>query len=315
MADPGNHPRGNSSPRGRLPTFTTRAIGMMMHCVRQTPWVRKLDNAAEWLRHGENAERDILNRVPGWDRRLLPWLRFSPFRAVFLGVIEFRIPGTVQHLLCRKIWFHEQGVACLETGEASQVVILGAGLDPLGLRLCRQFEHASVIEVDRPAPMDIKREAFADVLNLRFVDVEAESIEAGPIGDLASLGCDPDLPTLVIAEGLLMYLDPSDVARTFERFAASSRAPLRFAFSYLSVARLADPTSPIARLARALERRRPPEHFAWSTTPEALPGFLTAKNYTLKETISSSALAARILDGRARPRDYGEFVAIAATNV
>jgi methyltransferase (TIGR00027 family) len=306
---PCNPPRGKSFPRGGLPVFTTRAIALTLHCLRRTSWVRRVTAAAEWLQEGRDAEATVLRRIAGWERRLLPMLRFAPFRAGFLGLLDLRVPGTTRHLLCRKVWFFAQAERFLAEGH-SQVVILGAGLDPLGVRLCRRFPHARVVEVDREASMAVKREVFAHVPNLRCVTTEEAPVEE----DLESLGCNPSRPTLVLAEGLLMYLNPAAVAGVFERLAASTRAPLRFAFSYLDVTELADPTSPIARLARALERRRLPERFTWSTTPGALRGFLKSNRYALHETMGAGKLAAHVLDEAPPRRNYGEWVATASTH-
>jgi O-methyltransferase involved in polyketide biosynthesis len=281
---------------------------LTLHCLRGTPWVRRHAAVAGWLQEGRDGEATLLRRLGGLERWLLPVLRVPLFRAAFLGLVDLRVPGTTRHLLCRKVWFFAQAGRFLAAGH-SQVIILGAGLDPLGLRLCRRFAHARVVEVDREPSMTVKREVFALVPNLRCV-----TTEDAPVEDLESLGCDPAQPTLVLAEGLLMYMEPAEVAGVFERLAASTRAPLRFAFSYLNITDLADPSSPIARLARALERRRPAERFTWSTTPGALRGFLTSKCYALHETMSAGELAAHALDEAPAGRRYGEWVAVASTH-
>jgi methyltransferase (TIGR00027 family) len=96
-----------------------------------------------------------------------------------------------------------------------QVVILGAGLDGRAWRM-QELRNAAVFEVDHP---DTQREKRARVGSLtqmaervRFVPVD---FERDALDDaLGKAGHDPSVPTTWVWEGVVMYLDLSDVQKT-----------------------------------------------------------------------------------------------------
>jgi methyltransferase (TIGR00027 family) len=89
------------------------------------------------------------------------------------------------------------------------VVHLGCGLDGRALRLA---VPPSVLwfDVDQPAVIDLRRRLYDDSEQYRMIGssvTESEWLDQVPTGR----------PTLVVAEGLLMYLGESDVRRLLER--------------------------------------------------------------------------------------------------
>lgn len=99
----------------------------------------------------------------------------------------------------------------------SQVVILGAGLDGRAWRM-PELADATVFEVDHPASQDDKRQRSAELTpvtqDLRFVPVDfaRDALDTG----LAEAGHDPAVPTTWIWEGVVSYLDRSDVLATMD---------------------------------------------------------------------------------------------------
>jgi len=108
-------------------------------------------------------------------------------------------------------------------GGATQVVILGAGLDTHAYRCQKLLAHVKVFEVDRPATQALKKQRVNDVLggppaNLAYVPIDFQH-EDLPV-ELARHGYDPARRTFFILEGVTMYL-PEDAVRDTFRFVAA----------------------------------------------------------------------------------------------
>lgn len=149
--------------------------------------------AAACLRHGGGAGNGLL-RATGTrlGRCMLRWLEYA------------LLPGIGAHYAWRKrrirAWAEH---AC--TDGMRQLVILGAGFDALGVELADRIPHLHVYEVDLAPTIAIKQRALASLgieqPRLHFVALDlAQASLAG------AAHFDPDAPTLVIAEGVLMYL-------------------------------------------------------------------------------------------------------------
>jgi len=117
---------------------------------------------------------------------------------------------------------------------ATQVVILGAGLDSHAYRFQELLASTRVFEVDRPATQAFKRQRVAEACgdppaNLTYaaIDFAKEDLPAG----LARYGHDPSLRTFFIAEGLLMYL-PEPAVRSTLAFVASHASGSSMVFDF-----------------------------------------------------------------------------------
>ena len=158
-------------------------------------------------------------------------------RRWFFRVLKFleqnSIPGIVRHYALRKKCLGLFARDALQNGIA-QVVVLGAGLDPLALALHWEFRDARFWEIDHPATQRLKTEAAGDVDTTRFHFVPAD-LAAGQI-DAAILnetGFDSARKTLWIAEGLFMYFPESVVANLLTAAARLTASGSRFAFTFM----------------------------------------------------------------------------------
>lgn len=117
------------------------------------------------------------------------------------GVVQ---PGIVRHWLARKRWIESRVRSAIETG-TSRVVILAAGLDTLGVRCAAAYPAMQVIEVDHPATQAVKRRALGADSRVRLLpcDLAREGLPDALLEDEA--------PTIVLIEGVLMYLDEAAV--------------------------------------------------------------------------------------------------------
>ena len=145
------------------------------------------------------------------------------------------IPGIALHYLARKR-FLEQAVRSAIQAGARQVVVLGAGFDTLCLRLHREFLDVAFVECDHPATQAVKLIALegrgAAALNLSFVaaDFTKVTLEQA-LGGLP--GFARAEPTVMVAEGLTMYLTEAEVLRLFAFLAVRGGGGSRFAFTFL----------------------------------------------------------------------------------
>lgn len=154
---------------------------------------------------------------PGPLRALLPFVAGRPLRLA-VGALERAIlPGILLHYALRKRYLEEIARQALASG-VGQLVVLGAGFDPLATRLAHDFPAATCIEIDHPATQGPKRRALAagGLLrpNLALLPADlARDSPARALGDCPAH--DPGRDTLFIAEGLLMYLERPAVAAIF----------------------------------------------------------------------------------------------------
>lgn len=92
---------------------------------------------------------------------------------------------------------------------AAQIVVAGAGLDPLGIDLAESCPNARIFEVDRDN-MEVKKRLYADLsgnLADNPIFVTADLSEAGSVQDaLCKQGWDPAVPTVLVFEGISYYL-------------------------------------------------------------------------------------------------------------
>ena len=155
---------------------------------------------------------------------------FRPIAKLFERIT---IPGILLHYALRKKCIRELVRSALAKGVA-QVVVLGAGFDPLSSELQREFPTAVFWEIDHPATQIHKLRAFPKigVERLHFVAVDL-NVTALDKEALIKSSFDPTQRTCWIAEGLLMYL-PADIVSSLMRTLKSLSAPgSHFAFTFM----------------------------------------------------------------------------------
>ncbi|MCO8254040.1 SAM-dependent methyltransferase [Haladaptatus sp. AB618] len=122
-------------------------------------------------------------------------------------------PGVIAQTVLRKRWIQDAVRANLS--DCSQVVVLGAGLDTLAPRLRREYPDVRFWEIDHPATQGVKRRVVEQGSNLTLCS--EDFTERAPMSSLdADTDYDPDEPTVVVTEGLLMYLSEAEVRELFD---------------------------------------------------------------------------------------------------
>jgi len=265
---------------------------------QQASTTAKLIAAAMVMLHTDPRTRDLVTPeaaalsercLSGADRWLAASARHPASRAGWRALERFMLPGIVRHFALRKRWIERQCRAAIDDG-ATRVIVLGAGFDTLGYRLGLESDRVEVIEVDHPATQAAKRAAIESPAShpLRFIACDLAQHELP-----ASLMNDPR-KTIVIAEGLLMYLGEHTVDRLFDRVRALSPAGVRFIFSHLVLW----PSGraglrPCSRAVDAWLAWRG-EPFTWAIAPQAVPALLHRHGFTLTDSATPADLAERV---------------------
>ena len=221
-------------------------------------------------------------------------------RCMWRSIERLVQPGIMAHYWHRKLWIEE---CCREalTDGVERVVVAGAGFDTLALRLAPQFPQVEFVEIDHAATQHQKRAAiarcpqyFAGTNNLSFIS--------------ANLGVER-LPesidgkrTLLIAEGVLMYLAPQKVDQLFASL-SRSRSPIQVIFSFMT--QWDDGSCGFRPRSRWVERwlasRKEP--FTWSIRSQALEsylrtfGLLIVKRATTRDLALLHGVSDSTLDG------------------
>ncbi len=145
------------------------------------------------------------------DRLLLASVRTAPGRAGWRLVERMTLPGMIRHYALRKAYIETVWRQAKGDGYR-QLLVLGAGLDTLGLRVAAADSMVRVVELDHPATQSIKRRALLERAPHNFHMVEGRLDRAGWSPAIREAGAlDPALATLVLLEGVSMYLNEAAV--------------------------------------------------------------------------------------------------------
>mgnify|MGYP001552029321 FL=1 len=163
-------------------------------------------------------------------------VRFSRSRmavGIYLA-FDWMMPGQFEAFAHRKAFFERQVRNGIEAG-ASQVLVLGAGYDTLGWRLAPEFSRVNFYEIDRPATARLKAKGIESMGKPTNLYLIAEDLGERQLVDVlhADTTWNSIAPTVIVAEGLLMYLPPEAVGALFEQCAATTGAGSRIAFTYV----------------------------------------------------------------------------------
>lgn len=235
------------------------------------------------------------------DRLLAASAKYPLTRALWRWVERLTLPGIMAHFWHRKRWIETRCRKAIAEG-FERVIVLGAGFDTLGLRLSREFPLISVIEMDHPSTQAAKRIALGKASVHSPVNLEFVALDLGdaPLPDSVHVD---GRPTIVIAEGLLMYLPQADVDRLFDTLHRLPVERLRIIFSH--IVRWPDGTIGFRPRSKLIHRWLAwrGEPFKWAIEPRLVPDFLARHDFRLVEKASPrdfsqpSASNAALLEG------------------
>ena len=175
----------------------------------------------------------MLEAYSSQTRLFLKIVRQGWFRPIAKLLEHITIPGILLHYALRKKCIRGFLRAALFNG-TTQVVIVGAGFDPLSFELHQEFRSARFWEIDHPATQRHKVRACPKIAveRLHFVPVDlgATALDKGA---LLKSSFDPHQRTFWIAEGLFMYLPPDIVSSLMRTLQSLSAPGSQFVFTFM----------------------------------------------------------------------------------
>jgi methyltransferase (TIGR00027 family) len=112
-----------------------------------------------------------------------------------------------------------------------QVLAVGAGYDGRSLRYAKP--EVTWFEVDHPETQQDKRNRLErlGIATSGVVFVPADLQREGLAAELFERGYEPEMPSLILCEGVLVYLHPATIATLFAELRATATPGTRFAFT------------------------------------------------------------------------------------
>lgn len=223
------------------------------------------------------------------------------------------VPGIYLHYALRKLAIEARAREFLSAGGARQVVVVAAGFDPLAALLHRDYQDAVFFEADHPATQGPKRRALERVghgANLRLVEAD---LEKGSFDKaLEGTGFSRELPTLIIAEGITMYLDARQVDRFIRQLRGLCMHPDSvLVFTYMSTSLLGKMQFDTATLLADAWLGLRGEAFKWGMEDGDVAPYLRARQFTLAKLMTAADLSARYMGGRDLKLAKGENICVA----
>jgi methyltransferase (TIGR00027 family) len=202
------------------------------------------------------------------------WCRSRRMVSVY-EAFDWMMPGQFEAFAHRKAFFARQVREGIGNG-ATQVLNLGAGYDTMGWCLAPEFPDIEFFEVDHPATAHIKAKGIEPMGrrdNLHLIPVDLSERRLTDVLGAHGLW-DRAAQTVVLAEGLLMYLPDAAIRNLLGDCAAMTGAGSRIAFTYVGTKADGRPDAgPYTRFVLwALKMHGEP--WLWSIQPEQLSQFL-----------------------------------------
>ncbi|WP_339135785.1 MAG: SAM-dependent methyltransferase [Candidatus Electrothrix sp. GW3-4] len=199
----------------------------------------------------------------------------SPRMIAVYEAFDWMLPGQFEAFAFRKAFCEQQVRDSISSG-ATQILVLGAGYDTLCCRLAPEFSGVRFFEIDHPATSALKQkgvEALGASENLHLI---AEDLGERELSDVLRTNANWDVTaqSVILAEGLVMYLPTEAVQSLFRQCAASVGQGSRIAFSYIPSGEDGRPyvgrwTGLMLWLQKVVG-----EPWLWSIRPEELASFL-----------------------------------------
>jgi methyltransferase (TIGR00027 family) len=196
-------------------------------------------------------------------------------------LIEYlMMPGITLHYVLRKRYIEEHTVKAIQEG-TTQVINLGAGFDTLAYRLSKQYPNVNFIEADHPATHQAKKQALLtpqnelENLHLFPIDFTIQKLEE----ELAKCsGFKKDRKTTFILEGVLMYLNETQIRQLFESLKQVINANVRVIFTAAEPAsKSRNSYGPLLKMYLKVKK----EGLNWICEKENLGSFVKSMGYSL----------------------------------
>lgn len=211
---------------------------------------------------------------------LVRWSRSRGMVSIY-EAFDWMLPGQFKAFGYRKAFCERQVRNGIDSG-ATQILILGAGYDTIGWRLAPKFVDVNFFEIDHPATARLKARGIVAMGQRDNLHLIPEDLGKRKLMDVleANRTWDRTARTVIVAEGLLMYLPPAAVRDLFGHGAVITGSGSRIAFTYISSG--ADGQPDVGRWTGLIlwALKLTGEPWFWSIRPEELGRFLKETGWT-----------------------------------
>ncbi|MBN2539093.1 MAG: SAM-dependent methyltransferase [Deltaproteobacteria bacterium] len=212
----------------RIETTTSRTAQWTCLC--------RAISSLEKNRYYKSNDRLALSLLPGFLRQLL--------RIPFTGRLFLKIAaaqGIYEYVIARTQYIDTVFSQAL-SNQFPQILIFGAGFDTRALRFQEEARQTRIFELDAPATQKAKigqyrKRHLSIPPHVVFIPIDFDR-ESLPV-KLDQAGFNRDERSLIILEGVLMYLQPQSVDQTFHTIQklAAPGSEIVFDYIYASVLR------------------------------------------------------------------------------
>ncbi len=272
------------SMRKDKPSFTAYKVALSLVTLGTIPEMREI------LPNGiVEATETLLVASGAASVRKIGWAR-SPRMVSVYKAFDWVLPGQFEAFASRKAFCEQQVRDGIHAG-ATQILTLGAGYDTLGWRLAPEFSAVEFFEIDHPATAKLKQTGITAMGQHKNLHLIAADLSTQKLMDVLANheSWRQHAQTVIIAEGLVMYLSCHAVRDLFSQCAASSGVSTRFAFSYI-------PTGEDGRLDAGPRtglmlwlQKMIGEPWLWSIRPEELGSFLEGIGWKLVPDLAGAS--------------------------
>jgi methyltransferase (TIGR00027 family) len=217
------------------------------------------------------------------------WAKSSRMLSVY-QFFDRLLPGQFEALGYRKAFCERQAREAISAG-AKQVLVLGAGYDTLSWRLAAEFPSINFFEIDHPATARLKAKGVEVIGSRKNLHLIAEDLGQRKLDDVLKSHSfwEQNEQTLIIAEGLIMYLPPEAVTEMFQQCSGAVGPGSRIAFSYIPSG--VDGRPDVGRWTGLMLwlQKVAGEPWLWSIRQANLSSFLGALGWTCNQNTAEAA--------------------------
>lgn len=220
--------------------------------------------------------------------RIVRWSQSNAMLTVYKW-FDWMLPGQFEAFGYRKA-FCEQQVRDGIAHRATQVLVLGAGYDTLGWRLAPEFQNVNFFEIDHPATANLKAKGVNSLGPRENLILIAEDLGQSRLIDVlrSNETWDVTKQTVIIAEGLVMYLAAEAVKDLFDQCSQITGAGSWFAFSFVATGRDGRPDAGRWTGLMLWLLKRQGEPWLWSIRPEELARFIEDTGWTIAPELADA---------------------------
>lgn len=204
----------------------------------------------------------------------------------------------LRHFYLRKKEIQKNVISLIVEQNIEQIVVLGAGLDVLSVKLAVEYPNIHFIEIDMRESQKFKTNAFAThrtplPQNIEFIEGDLRNPLANVLR--SSRNYSPHRKTIWIAEGFLMFIPEESITRIFKEILLISSQNSFVIFTTLPAIKQ---TTAFAYLIQTFFLHRENCPFKWVIPFDEVPSFMLKNGYKILNQINYTDLHKEYISGK-----------------